>query len=95
MEERLEEREEKHEGISTRTYILVFLGLAVLTLLEVGAAQLPFATVPILLALASAKVLLVAMFYMHLKTDSRWYAYVFLVPIPFVVLIVASLLIGY
>ncbi len=75
-------------------YLAVFLVLAVLTAVEVGVSLLPFQTVPILVALAATKVVLVAMFYMHLKTDSPWYTYIFLIPIPFVILIAAALLIG-
>jgi caa(3)-type oxidase subunit IV len=75
-------------------YLLVFLGLGLLTLAEVGVSYLSIIKLPILLALASAKVALVAMFYMHLKTDSKWYTYLFIVPLPFVILIVASLLVG-
>lgn len=80
---------EKHKRPN---YLLVFLALAALTLAEVGVTFLDIPQIPILAALASAKIVLVAMFYMHLKTDSRWFTYIFLVPIPFVVLIVASLL---
>jgi cytochrome c oxidase subunit 4 len=75
------------------SYLLVFLGLGLLTLAEVGVTYLPIIKLPILLALASTKVVLVAMFYMHLKTDNKWYSYLFLVPVPFVILIVAALLV--
>ena len=77
-----------------RSYVLVFVGLALLTLAEVGVTFLPIPQVPLLAMLMAAKATLVAMFYMHLKMDSRWYTYLFLVPIPFVVLIIASLLGG-
>ena len=76
-------------------YLLVFVGLAVLTGIELGLSMLHTTwTVPILVAMSAAKVVLVAMFYMHLKTDSKWYAYLFLVPIPFVALIATGLIIG-
>jgi caa(3)-type oxidase subunit IV len=75
-------------------YLLVFLGLAALTAAEVGVTYLPIPQIPLLAALATTKVVLVAMFYMHLKMDSKWYAYIFLIPLPFVVLIAGSLLIG-
>ena len=83
---------ERHEGRERPNYLLVFLALAVLTVAEVGVTMLPIPQIPILAALAAAKVVLVAMFYMHLRTDSRWFTYIFLVPIPFVVMIVVSLL---
>ncbi len=73
-------------------YVAVFLGLAALTLAEVGVTFLPIPQLPFLLALMIAKAALVALFYMHLKTDSRWYAYLFLIPLPFAVLVAAALL---
>lgn len=77
-------------------YLLVFLGLAALTAIEFGLYALHTSwTIPILVAMSAAKIVLVAMFYMHLKTDSKWYAYVFLVPIPFVALIATALIIGF
>lgn len=83
---------ERHEGRERPNYLLVFLALAVLTVAEVGVTMLPIPQIPILAALAAAKIVLVAMFYMHLRTDSRWFTYIFLVPIPFVVMIFVSLL---
>lgn len=74
-------------------YLLVFLALGALTMAEVGVTMLPVPQIPILAALASTKIVLVAMFYMHLKTDSRWFTYIFLVPIPFVVMVIAALLV--
>jgi len=73
-----------------RKYILVFGGLAVLTGIEVGlvifvqlANPLPF-----LLALAAAKAALVALFFMHLKDDTKWFSAIFIFP-----MLLASLLI--
>ncbi len=74
-------------------YVAVFLGLAALTLAEVGVTFLPIPQPPFLLALMTAKAALVALFYMHLKTDSRWYAYLFLIPLPFAILVAAALLV--
>lgn len=92
--EQIRDTAEPTEGHRRPNYLLVFLGLAVLTLAEVGVTYLPIIKLPILLALASTKVVLVAMFYMHLKTDSKWYGYLFLVPVPFAILIIAALLVG-
>ena len=50
--------------------------------------------VPLLAFLMTAKVLLVAMYYMHLKNDRPVFTYIVLVPVPFVVLIVTALLMG-
>ena len=62
-------------------YLLVFLALAVLTLLELATYYLPPHLRPVaLLTLSFIKALLVVLYFMHLKTDSRWFAFIFLVP---------------
>lgn len=58
-------------------YTAVFFALVVLTVIEVSITYLPIPHLLILLALSVAKAALVAMFFMHLKYDSRWYAYIF------------------
>ncbi|MFC1960993.1 cytochrome C oxidase subunit IV family protein [Chloroflexota bacterium] len=69
-------------------YILIFGVLAALTIIEVTvAADFP----AILLALSAVKILLVASFYMHLKFANKWFTAIFMVPIPFVALIVVAL----
>jgi cytochrome c oxidase subunit 4 len=55
-----------------RTFLWVFLWLAVLTAIEVGVANLGIAKslqLVLLMALAIGKALLVALFYMHLRYD--------------------------
>lgn len=90
----MEQTEEKRTVTEHKrpNYLLIFAVLAALTLAEVGVTFLPIPQVPILLGLAATKIVLVAMFYMHLKTDSRWYTYLFLVPIPFVVMILIAII---
>lgn len=87
--------ENTHKARRRRLYRNVFLGLAALTLLEIGVSFLPIPTAPFLAALAVGKIVLVAMFYMHLKTDSRWFMYAILIPIPFVVLILVALVVAF
>lgn len=75
-------------------YLLIFVLLFVLTVIEVGITMigLPLWVVnSALLAFMVFKVALVAMFYMHLRMDSKWFSYLFLIPLPFVVLIMAAL----
>jgi hypothetical protein len=84
-------------------YLTVFVILGVLTASEVavptflphripaGAVEIPL-VVPLLAFLMTSKVLLVAMYYMHLKNDRPVFTYIVLIPIPFVVLIVTALL---
>jgi caa(3)-type oxidase subunit IV len=66
-----------------RTYAMVFLVLALITAVEVALAQLPVVRSvrnAVFLALSLGKAGLVAGFYMHLRTDSRVYTYIFLSP---------------
>ncbi|MGH2593437.1 MAG: cytochrome C oxidase subunit IV family protein [Anaerolineae bacterium] len=71
-------------------YIAVFVGLAVLTGIEVAVAVVIRIDNPvlILLALAAAKAALVAMFFMHLRDDTKWFSAIFIFP-----MLLASLLI--
>lgn len=60
------------EQHAKRPYLWVFLWLAVLTAIEVGVARLTFdrpIKIILLVILATAKALLVALFYMHLRYD--------------------------
>ena len=75
-------------------YWIVFGILAVMTLTEIAITQIPgFDPRLPLFILMIGKVVLVAMYYMHLQSDSRWFAAFFLVPLPFVLLMVAALMI--
>ncbi len=72
-----------HNSPSTRTYINIFIVLFVVTAIEVGASYLSDFGVPVwgeiavLVLLAALKGLLVVMFYMHLRFDSRWFIFLF------------------
>ncbi len=81
------------EGHSHRqTYVAVAVALAVITAIEV---MLTFVDaswiVGPLVALSTLKVLLVAGFFMHLVYDSKWYAALFVIAIPFAGLILVVL----
>jgi cytochrome c oxidase subunit IV len=58
-------------------YVLVFIALAVLTAAEVAVTQLPLPRVPILIPLSIIKAALVALFYMHLRSDRRIFQFLF------------------
>jgi len=74
-------------------YLLVGGILLVLTLIEIAIAYIMgTAARPILFILMLAKVTLVAMFYMHLQSDSKWFAAFFLAPLPFILLMVAAMM---
>ena len=75
------------------TYVGVFVALAVITLVEVllTVLNLPFEVTGPLVALSTSKVLLVVLYFMHLRYDSPIYAAIFSVTLPFAFLIVAVL----
>ncbi len=82
------------EGHGRTNYVLVFIGLAGLTAIEIAVTFLPIPVAPILAALAIGKIVLVAMYYMHLKTDSQYFTWTILLPIPFVIMILMALLVS-
>ena len=93
----MEHQQTDHHDHPRPNYLLVFFGLLALTVLEVVIAGLPISETIIVVSLIAFmvfKVVLVAMFYMHLRVDSRWFAYIFLIPLPFVALIIGALLLG-
>jgi cytochrome c oxidase subunit 4 len=64
-------------------YTVVFIALGVATLIEILLAEFPrgFFTIPLMLSLALVKAVLVVMYYMHLKSDSRIFTAVLLLPV--------------
>ncbi len=82
--------EKKHPN-----YILVWLWLAALTIIEVWAAQAGLnrrILVPILILLAIWKAALVAVYFMHLKFEPRRFLFVVLAPLPLAVILVVAVL---
>jgi caa(3)-type oxidase subunit IV len=78
-----------------RTYLVIGIFLLLLTVMEVAVfyiRALAVVLVPVLLLLALAKFALVAMFYMHLRFDHRWFSYMFVGPLIIAVIVVVSLL---
>lgn len=63
----------KHHIASIRTNILVFIALLVLLFATVGAAYLPLGDLqlPVALAIAVAKAVLIVLFFMHLLYSHR------------------------
>lgn len=81
------------EGHSHRmTYVGVAVALAVITAIEVGLTFVDASwIVGPLVALSTLKVLLVAGYFMHLVYDSKWYAALFVVALPFAGMIIVVL----
>ncbi|MDR0786781.1 MAG: cytochrome C oxidase subunit IV family protein [Gemmatimonadota bacterium] len=82
-----------HPG--TRLYWIIGLYLFILTALEIGCYYLEdtlggMAT-PTILALSAAKFILVVMFFMHLKYDSKIFTGVFLFPMALATLVIGGL----
>lgn len=91
--------EEARINKANPNYLGVFLILAVLTAIEIALTTMfnnTIGRVPILLALTVAKALLVVLYYMHLKFDSKFYSFffgmgVFAFALPFVLAMVLLL----
>ena len=91
---------------SAGLYAKVGLVLFVLTALEVGLYEITYGEhvgemasaikpffVPMLLLLSAAKFALVAMFYMHLKQDSKLFTGIFVFPLLIATIIIVSLMV--
>jgi cytochrome c oxidase subunit 4 len=88
------------------TYAKIGLFLFILTALEVGLYEVTYGEhagafghqiqpffVPLLLALSAVTFALVAMFYMHLKQDSRLFSGVFVFPLIIATVIILALIV--
>lgn len=85
--------EDSHPTVGV--YLRVAAALVILTVLEVGVFYVPTfhsVLVPVLLVLSAAKFTLVVMFYMHLKTDSRLFSFLFGAPLVLAVVVLGALL---
>ncbi len=73
MAVRYNRQEKKHHA----NYVVVFIALSILTAIEIAVTQLPLPKVPILVPLSIIKASLVALFYMHLRSDRRIFSAAF------------------
>ena len=98
--------QDEHPDPTAGLYAKVGLILFVLTALEVGLYEVTYGShagpsarafipffVPLLLLLSAAKFALVAMFYMHLKQDSKLFSGVFVFPLIIATVVIVSLII--
>jgi cytochrome c oxidase subunit IV len=80
---------------SVWTYLKVAGVLTLITALEVGVIyirQLTPIIVPLLLAMSAAKFLLVVMFFMHLRYDSRVLTFLFVAPMVLAMLLAVAVM---
>ena len=95
----------EHSHPRAAVYAKVGLVLFVLTAMEVGLYEITYGEhagafsmdirpffVPMLLLLSAAKFALVAMFYMHLKQDSKLFSGLFVFPIFIAVVVIVALI---
>lgn len=71
---------QNHHAQAFRTYVWIWVILIILTGLTVGVAYLDFGALSTLIsiAIASAKAVLVLLFFMHLKTEGKPVKYTFI-----------------
>jgi cytochrome c oxidase subunit 4 len=87
---------ESHDHPGYMTYVVIALILTIITALEVAVFYIPALSsvlVPILVTLSSGKFILVVMFYMHLKQDSRVFTGVFVAPLLLAMFVVVALIV--
>ena len=74
----------EHHHSHKKTYVMVFIALAVLTAIEVFIPELDTSYMMIassLTLLAVAKAWLVAYYFMHLNEESRWMKFLVFIPV--------------
>ena len=82
------------ETHAKRPYLIVFVALAVVTIIELFIYSIPLAHVEIisiLMATATVKGGLVVGYYMHLRYEPRWLAFIPLAGLALVAVLVAAL----
>src|SRR4051812_41094621 len=97
---------DEHAHPRAAVYAKVGLVLFVLTALEVGLYEITYGEhagsaassiepffVPLLLLMSAAKFALVAMFYMHLKQDSKLFSGIFVFPLTIAAFIIVGLMV--
>jgi cytochrome c oxidase subunit 4 len=81
----------EHPGKAHPNYMAVFIGLAVLTAVELGVAFLPWGKttlILLLLFLAVWKALMVALYFMHLRYENNGIRIMAVAPLPLAVILV-------
>jgi len=98
MTETYEAKDLQAPHVKWTKYVTVAVVLAVITAIEIGLALLkplpPELTTAILIGLTLTKAVLVMLFYMHLKYDTRWYSLVLVFPLFMVLVLFAIVLVA-
>jgi cytochrome c oxidase subunit 4 len=90
--------DQHHAPNHTRLYINIFFVLFVITMVEVFASYLTdvgfplWSEIAVLILLSILKGVLVVMFYMHLRFDSRWFTSLFVTGVLIAVFMVITFL---
>ncbi|HLF01881.1 MAG TPA: cytochrome C oxidase subunit IV family protein [Anaerolineales bacterium] len=90
-----------HVAHKSPNYVLIFVWLIVITAAEVGVGYIPadivpnVVTFPVLLIMAATKALLVVLYYMHLRYDSKWFVALMLVAMPLSALFILAMVLGF
>jgi caa(3)-type oxidase subunit IV len=71
----MEQTPTTHPPSRAKVYVICFLTLFVLTMLELMASSLTVFKAPLLIGFALVKAAIVAGYYMHLKFDHHWFTY--------------------
>ena len=90
------QQHDEHAHPGYMSYVVVGAVLTVITALEVAIFYIPALSgviVPLLLTLSAGKFILVVIFYMHLKMDSRIFSGVFVAPLILAMFLVVALFI--
>ncbi len=85
----------EHAHPGARQYLGIAVVLTVITAIEVGVFYMPSMRtmlVPTLLTLSALKFALVAMFYMHLRFDSKLFSWLFVFPLVIIGSILVALM---
>ena len=99
MTETQEARDLQAPHVKWTKYVTVAVVLAVITAIEITLAMLkplpPELTTVLLIGFTLSKAVLVMLFYMHLKYDTKWYSLVlvfplFMVAVLFIIVLVAA-----
>jgi cytochrome c oxidase subunit 4 len=90
---------DQHTHPGWKTYTIIGVILTVITAVEIAAyyieETLGALAVPTILVLSAAKFVMVAMWYMHLKYDSKIFSGIFLFPLALGALVIAALIMLY